>query len=539
MTPLPPRRMCLYLPFLSTDQVRRAQGTNVSAGQILVLTQAVGLAHVVARVDAAGWQAGLRPEMSLAQARAVAPGLTALPFDEQRDHAVLQKLADWAVRFSPLVEPCAPNTLLIDITGCESLFGGQERIAALALAGLAEAGFLARAAIADTVGAACALAGTALQPISVAPPGETGARLAPLPPTALRLEPQAASRLEVLGILTIGDLLKLPRSELPARFGRNLNLRLQQALGEVFEGIPVRLPQSAPQARLEFEPPLRELAAVQAAAAGALKELFAELRQRGHALRRLDVFLLFDHRPQWFAIGLARASHRRDHVWQLLQQQLEKCDLDAGITGLLLMAGDISRSPAAQGDLFQPDQEPQQDEQLGFLLDRLAGRLGPQSVLRAELMDDYQPELAVGYSSTVNEPESPRPKGRTEPPVPSRGPTSPRAARAASRGRRRPARPEPKPVARVTPLRPTRLLVRPVPIRVISRVPDGPPTWFCYHDREYRIRAAFGPERIQTGWWRGPDVSRDYFRLETETGEQFWVYRAFNDQRWYLHGVFV
>ncbi|MBP9025520.1 MAG: DNA polymerase Y family protein, partial [Phycisphaerae bacterium] len=130
------RLMCLYLPFLSTDQVRRLEDGGVLAGP-LVLTQAVGLAQKIACLDAQALQAGLRPGMSLAQARALLPEVTTRPHDSQRDQIVLQKLADWAVRFSPLVDPCPPQSLLIDITGCEPLFDGQERIATLALAGLA------------------------------------------------------------------------------------------------------------------------------------------------------------------------------------------------------------------------------------------------------------------------------------------------------------------------------------------------------------------------------------------------------------------
>jgi protein ImuB len=87
--------------------------------------------------------------------------------------------------------------------------------------------------------------------------------------------------------------------------------------------------------------------------------------------------------------------------------------------------------------------------------------------------------------------------------------------------------------------RPVRLLVRPIPVRAIALVPDGPPTWFAYCGREYVVAHAAGPERLETAWWRGPDVRRDYFRVTTETGEQFWLFRALNEQRWYLHGIFA
>jgi protein ImuB len=83
------------------------------------------------------------------------------------------------------------------------------------------------------------------------------------------------------------------------------------------------------------------------------------------------------------------------------------------------------------------------------------------------------------------------------------------------------------------------VLRRPLPIRVIALVPDGPPTWFALPGREHVVARAWGPERIETAWWRGPDVRRDYFRVSSETGEQFWIYRSAKDGRWFLHGVFA
>ena len=87
--------------------------------------------------------------------------------------------------------------------------------------------------------------------------------------------------------------------------------------------------------------------------------------------------------------------------------------------------------------------------------------------------------------------------------------------------------------------RPVQLFPRPIPVRVIALVPDGPPTWFAYRGQGYVVAAAEGPERLETAWWRGPDVRRDYFRVTAEAGTQFWLFHAFDEGRWYLHGVFV
>ncbi len=197
----------------------------------------MGAALVVAEVCPQARAAGLRAGLTLGQAQAIVPELVAREHEPARDRAALVRLADWAVRFSPIVEPVEPDALLVDITGCELLFGGEERLARQVVAGLARRGFTARVAVADTVGAAQALACSEREELCLVPAGQGSAYLAPLPPETLRIEAAVAERLAALGVRTIGDLLTLPRATLPARFGAGLVQRLRQALGEVVEGV--------------------------------------------------------------------------------------------------------------------------------------------------------------------------------------------------------------------------------------------------------------------------------------------------------------
>lgn len=498
------RILCLYLPYLSTERARRDAAWVVERERPLALTRPVGSSLVVEQVCLRARQLGLRPGLSLAQAQALAPELLVLAYDPQRDQAALEQLARWALRFSPLVEPVTPDTLFIDITGCQRLFGGEDNIARQAAAGLVQQGFHAQAAIADTLGAAYALAVAGGEPLIVAAARQTSAYLAPLPPAALRVDPSVSERLESLGLRTIGDLLMLPRASLPARFGPQLVLRLQQALGEVFEGVTPYQPEEMPRAYQPLETPLADFQAISRVVEQLLTSVLAQLRRREAALRRLECTFYYESAaPLVVSIGLARASREHRHVLELLAQRLERVDLTPGVTGLLLVARETSRWHGGQGALFEP-RELRDDEALGCLLDRLAGRLGYEAVVRPRLVDDYQPEMAFRYVSVAE------------------------AGCALETGDRD-----------YSVVRPVRLLARPVPIRVIALVPDGPPTWFWYCGREHVVAQADGPERLETAWWRGPDIRRDYFRVTAQSGEQFWLFHAATDGRWYVHGVFA
>jgi protein ImuB len=365
-------------------------------------------------------------------------------------------------------------------------------------------GFRVHAAIADTLGAAHALAVAGGESLVVAPAHQVSAYLAPLPPVALRLEPPVCQRLEALGLRTVGDLLMLPRASLPARFGPQLMLRLQQALGEVFEGVTPYQPAEVPRVYRPFETPVVDGQAVSMVAGQLLTRLLVQLRWRAAALRQLEGILYYEQAgPRVISIGLARASRAHRHVLELLTQRLEQADLTPGVIGLMLVARDTSRWPGGQGALFE-SREPGDDEALGCLVDRLAGRLGHAAVMRPRLVDDYQPEMAFRYVSIIRDSHLFSDAEIGDCPY----------------------------------LRPVRLLGRPVPIRVMALVPDGPPTWFWYHGREYVVAHADGPERLETAWWRGPDIRRDYFRVTAESGERFWIFHAPAEHRWYMHGMF-
>jgi protein ImuB len=236
--------------------------------------------------------------------------------------------------------------------------------------------------------------------------------------------------------------------------------------------------------------------------------LTAEIESRDLALHALDCTLIYEHAPPTvFRVELSRASRAWKHVATLARQRLTSLALVEGVIGLRVVAARTERWHGRQADLFA-SREPGSDEAVGCLIDRLVNRLGTDAVARPVMIDDHQPEAAFRYLAAAEQGLKALEDVAADPPATSAA-------------------------------RPLRVLSKPEPIRVIALVPDGPPTWCATREGEYAIACAWGPERIETAWWRGPDIRRDYFRVMTECGDQFWVYHVPDTPNWFLHGVFA
>ena len=281
------------------------------AGTPLVTSAHDGHRRVIAAADAAARALGLRPGLPLAQASARIPGLAVMEAEPDADAAALGRLAAWCLRYAPLTAPDPPDGVWIDATGAAHLVGGEAALLADLVERLQRAGFAARAAIADTPGAAHAVArygekdqkilplplreggggrgwcrgrtdARGAQPLppppslkgrgvshithtpriahtphtTIVPPGTTAPTLAPLPIRALRLPDDTVATLHRLGLTQIGQLMAAPRAPLTRRFGTALLRRLDQALGQVFEPIVPLDPPELISRRLPFVEPL-------------------------------------------------------------------------------------------------------------------------------------------------------------------------------------------------------------------------------------------------------------------------------------------
>jgi protein ImuB len=175
-----------------------------------------------------------------------------------------------------------------------------------------------------------------------------------------------------------------------------------------------------------------------------------------------------------------------------------------------------------QGQLFAGGQD-EADRQLALLIDRLSSRLGPDAVLRPQLAADPLPERAARSARMRNTECGMRNKKRVQ------GSGFRVQGRTALHS------------ALCTPhsaLERPLFLREPLPLDAVSIVPEGPPIAFRFQGREHRVAAHWGPERIETGWFRGPSVRRDYYRVETTAGLRFWLFRRLDDGQWHLHGEF-
>eukprot|EP01035_Chromulina_nebulosa_P016165 gene16165-21427_t len=219
----------LWLPRFSTDRVRRLREVTAP----LVIYGRRGNADVLTAVDEAADKLGLHTGLALAQARAMHPAIEAIAEETEADAALLDSIADWCLRYTPLVACDAPDGLLLDLGGCAHLYGGEEKLVADLGQRIARAGFAYRVAIAGTIGAAYAAARFG-SPAAYAA-GQERDIISPLPLAALRLDPATVASMGRVGLKRIRDIIDLPRAPLTARFGASLMRQLDRALGQEHE----------------------------------------------------------------------------------------------------------------------------------------------------------------------------------------------------------------------------------------------------------------------------------------------------------------
>ncbi len=473
--------------------------------QPFALVDRTGRGVVLHAVDQVARQRfGLRPGQSHADARAIAPGLVSAPAEPEEERRALQALALWFERFSPLVAvdvgPPEQEGLLIDMTGGAHLFGGEQALLDDIIRRLKIAGIPAAAAIADTPGAAFALARwntSAACPTAIAPPGGAREALADLQVEALRIGDDAVRLLARFGLQRIGDLYGLPRSGLARRFrsdeGLALVRRLDQALGAEAEPLKPERPAADYRVWQAFAEPLIEAEGVAYALPALAEALCAQLEQDGQGARvlALDAFRT-DGRVVRLTAGLSAPSRTPRHLLRLVKEKgVETLDLGFGADALMLSA--LAAEPLAgrQGELAGDARLSNGEEALAGLIDRLQAKLGEGAVTRPEGVESHLPE-------------------RSE--------------------RRVPAGPRPPPAA-AAPLRPRPLLLfdPPEPVEAIAELPDAAPSRFTWRRVAHRVAKAQGPERLSPEWWR-PEPrqgarTRDYYAVEDESGRRFWLFR--------------
>ncbi len=486
---------------------------------------------------------GVKPGLPLADARALLPDLQVTAADPAGDAAALNRLAQWCVRYTPWSAPenrpesiqkekgcdyaTSGSGVWLDITGCAHLMGGEDALTRDLLDRLTQAGYHARAAIADTPGAAWAAARFAPAgnntPIII-PCGQTMAVLEPLPTTGLRLPVALLADLHRLGLRTIGAVATLPRESLATRFGDILTRRLDQAAGRRGEPISPLIPTPPLRSRLAFAEPIGTRGDIDAALGQMLRELCERLAETMEGTRQLDLMLYrTDGTFQEIAVGTSRPVREPRHLERLFREKLDNVDPGFGIELMILNARSISPLRLEQTCLQDGSHTTGADT--APLIDSLTNRLGADNISRLEPRASHMPEFAQSETPLLD----------------TRPGNDPLKTGAALMGEYHPATP-----------RPIHLLAQPEPIQVMAPVPDHPPVLFRWRRQHHTVRRAHGPERIGPEWWReaayqGSDNStrhiRDYYCLEDEVGGRYWVfregtYRPDRPPRWFLHGLF-
>ncbi len=510
------RVLCLWLPSWPVQWRNAGRRRAERRVPLVVFAPIRGKDRVVACSRAAR-RRGITVGMLHADAESLAgKGVRFEPHDPLADVRRLRELAVVGQQFSPVValDPGeSSEALFLDATGCGVGLGGEMAFAGLVVNAARRCGYWGFAAVAHTVGAAWAVArygaGSRLfesEPrarVAVVPPDEQVEALAPLPVEALRLSPAAVEVLHALNVVRIEQLLALPREQLPARFGTELLTCIDRATGATPEGLkPERLIDPL-EARWSFEPPVANSQVLLNVFEELLGRLLKEVRGQDVGFQKLLWWLKVGNRDQVCQpVELLRPTAARKDLLDLIRLQLERVKLPGEVTDVTVRATVVAPLVYRQADLFGGRVGAQRPPDVTGLIERLSSRLGNAAVLRPRLVSDAQPELAFAYDPWL---AAERPRAGNVLPI------------------------------RLT--RPVRLKERPEPVRVMS-APGGPPGWVQWEDREYAIERTWGPERVDTGWWRGADVRRDYYVTETTDGERLWLFRDLTAGGWFVQGVF-
>jgi protein ImuB len=299
----------------------------------LVLVRTVATRQLVVVASQEAQVLGIRPGLTLAQARALCAHVQHAPYRPDLDQRALQALGRWMMRFTPIVS-CAdsgepdepvPAGLLLDVGGCQRLFGGLDKLQEHIRQAMARLGLSFRLALAGTAAAAWALAyGNCPTSGSALSREHLGTLLAPLPVEALRLDEATIQTLHDVGVVSIGQLMVLPRESLPARFGPRLTMRLDQALGRTPEPLTPLQVQSPVKASMDFQEVVDSTAALEAVFERLLAEVLEQLERRGCGARQLEVQLLRPVGPPIHrSIRLSRPSRHAGHLKRLFGCALE------------------------------------------------------------------------------------------------------------------------------------------------------------------------------------------------------------------------
>ena len=460
-------------------------------------------------------RAGLSAGLTLADARARIPDLWVEDMDARADADLLDLIAEDCDRFSPVVVVDGPDGLLLDITGCTHLFGGEAELRKVFSGRLQRAGFHVKTVIADAPDAARALARYGR--VAIVPPGEDAMTVRRLPVAALGLDADVFRTILRAGLKTIGAVADRPSVAFAARFSEQMTLRLRRVLGA--ENPPLEPRRAVPMLWVErrFPEPIGRTEDVEATLAelsGEAGEKLAERREGGRLFEAS--FFRADGAVRRIAIETGRPMRNTKVLLRLFRERIDALadpiDPGFGFDLIRLAVPVTERLEATQAGL---DGHAVDADEIADLADRLSTRFGNGRVVRFIPNNTHNPDRAAeAVPAAFNlltslvwpEPEKEEPS-----------------------------------------LRPVQIFDPPQPVTIaMAEIPDGPPQRFEWRRKEHFVLRAEGPERISPEWWRSPgETDRDYYRIEDSDGRRFWLFRSGSYEegklppQWFVHGVFA
>ena len=510
------RVVSLYLPTWPTDRLRRHTGASPDGAASetgggdtpLILVGRDGRKRVVVAADTRARSLGIQPGMAASMAQALVAGLEVHNAEPAADAQALDRLALWLLRrYAPVVATDPPDGLMIDVTGATHLHGGETATLTDIVERLATVGIASRVAAAGTYGAAHALARFHGSPIIALDDGDYNALVA-LPIGALRLPATTVDGLRRLGFDQVGELAATPRAPLALRFGSDVGHRLDQMFGRSSEPFELVEAPELIRVRQAFAEPIAAAETIARYITKLVDLLCTALEERGLGARKLDLlFYRVDNACQAVRVGTAKPIRDRKRIARLLCDRIETVSPGFGIETMVLSAplaepldyraGLSNLVDAAVADVSE-------------LIDVLSNRVGDGSLYRLEPVASDVPERSVRRVAAL----------ATESGIDWSGEWP----------------------------RPSRLFSYPERIETVALLPDHPPAAFTWRGTRRRVKRADGPERVFGEWWKRDAESaavRDYFQVEDDAGERFWLFRAGDgqdpetgEQGWFIHGIF-
>ncbi len=490
--------LAIHLPSLLLDSLRDV-ALALPGRPPVAIVDLERNGKIVRACEEAVHAAGVREGMSINAALALVPGLHALARDARRERQLLEAVAQRGVRFTPRVSLEPPDGVLLEVRGSLRLFGGARQLCLRLQRELLEAvGASVRFAITPSPLAALWFARTGplgARPVFVRNRDELASRLALLPLDCTRWPERGVETLGTMGVRTVGDCLRLPRAGFARRFGQELLATLDRATGRVQEPRAAYVASERFATRRDLEPEIADTARLGLALAPLLEELCQFLRERGRGVQALEVQLRHRAAPvtrvRLRFVQPVGAQPQR--MAELLRERLAQLVLPQPVRNVRLLSGPLIDLQADAIELFAHDRR-EAGGNLPQLVERLRARLGNAAVHGLACVPEHRPEAAW----RAVEPAAAKPRARQQT-------ASHRAA--------------PK---------------------------DGRPLWLldqpepCAVDR---LVLEEGPECIESGWWDGHDVARDYYIARNAQGARLWVFRQRRETaagaRWFLHGWFA